>query len=172
MESKSVRKNLFSGLGLLAVCSITIYKLLTGTYLRFETTSDGVSLAIHIATAISTFALGSVTLYEAYTLHVNRKKSVDTRSELIIDIDFSISKAYDGSLPAVEQKAVREHLAYILTRLREPNTQIEPTKAALLVMDARLNKGLPWFQRPAGVLTLAIIGSVVAAGIAKKFGLI
>lgn len=93
---------------------------------------------------------------------------MDTRSELIVDVDVSINKAYDSSLTAAEQKAVREHLAYILPKLREPNTQIEPIKAALGVLDARVGKPLPWFQRPVGVVVLAVIGSVIAAGIAKK----
>jgi hypothetical protein len=93
-----------------------------------------------------------------------------SKSELIVDIDNSIRKAYDSSLSKLEQKAIREHLAFALTKLHEPNTQIEPAKAAITVLENRMSKTLPWFQRPGGVLLLAIIGSVLAAGIAKKLG--
>lgn len=95
---------------------------------------------------------------------------MDSRSELTVDIDASICKAYDASLPPDEQEAVRQHLAYILTKIREPHTQVDPIKAALAVIDAREQKMLTWFQRPLGVVTLAVIGSVIAAGIAKKLG--
>lgn len=92
------------------------------------------------------------------------------KSELIVDIDNSIRNAYDSSLSIAEQKAIREHLAFALTKLHEPNTQIEPVKAAIIILENRLSKPLPWFQRPVGVLVLAIMGSVLAAGIAKKLG--
>jgi ribosomal 50S subunit-associated protein YjgA (DUF615 family) len=95
---------------------------------------------------------------------------MDTKSELTVDVDDSISKAYDSSLAAREQLAVREHLAYILTRIREPHTQIEPIKAALATIDNRESKNLPWFQRPVGIVGLAVTGAVIAAGIAKKLG--
>jgi hypothetical protein len=95
---------------------------------------------------------------------------MDTKSELTIDIDNSISKAYDSGLSAREQLAVREHLAYVLTRIREPHTQIEPIKAALGTMQLRDSKRLPWFQRPYGIVGLAVLGAVAAAGIAKKLG--
>ncbi|MFD2274812.1 hypothetical protein ACFS07_36605 [Undibacterium arcticum] len=34
----------------------------------------------------------------------------------------------------------------------------------------RTDKKLPWFQRPVGVVSLAIVESVIAAGIAKRLG--
>ena len=92
------------------------------------------------------------------------------KSELVVDIDNSIRKAYDSSLSKTEQKAIREHLAFALTKMHEPNTQIEPAKAAIMILENRRSEALPWFQRPVGVLILAIIGSVLAAGIAKKLG--
>jgi hypothetical protein len=95
---------------------------------------------------------------------------MDTRSELTVDVEASINKAYDSNLSVAEQKAVREHLIYILAKLREPNTTIEPIKAALVVLDSRFRAAPPWFQRPFGVVVLAVIGSVIAAGIAKKLG--
>lgn len=91
-------------------------------------------------------------------------------SELIVDIDNSIRKAYDLSISTVEQRAIREHLAFALTKLHEPNTQIEPVKTAIIILENRLSRVLPWYQRPLGVLVLAITGSVLAAGIAKKLG--
>jgi hypothetical protein len=95
---------------------------------------------------------------------------MDGYSELTVDVEASINKAYDAGLPVAEQLKVRRHLARILTKLREPNSLIEPIKAALATMSARELKKLPWFQRPFGVLFLAILGSVIAAGIAKYFG--
>ncbi|MEB0137994.1 MULTISPECIES: hypothetical protein [unclassified Undibacterium] len=92
------------------------------------------------------------------------------KSELIVDIDNSIRKAYDSSLSTAEQKALRVHLAFVLTRLTEPNTQIEPAKTAIIVLENRMSKALPWFQRPFGILILAILGGVLIAGIVKEIG--
>jgi hypothetical protein len=95
---------------------------------------------------------------------------MDTKSTLIVDVDASISRAYDSSLSVAEQKAVREHLAYVLPKLREPHTQIEPIKAALVTLDTRLAASVPWYQRPVGIVVLAVIGSVIASGVAKELG--
>ncbi len=89
------------------------------------------------------------------------------KSELTVDIDASISKAHDASLPRAEQQAVQQHLAYILTKIREPHTQIEPIKEALKVLEARRS---PWYMRPVGVVFLAVVGGVITAGIAKQLG--
>ncbi|MCI1003286.1 hypothetical protein [Herbaspirillum sp. C7C8] len=89
---------------------------------------------------------------------------------MTVDVNASISKAYDSSLSDEEQQFVREHLSYILAKLREPHAQIEPIKAALLALDARIVQRLPWFQRPIGIIMLAVIGSVIAAGLAKQLG--
>lgn len=49
-----------------------------------------------------------------------------------------------------------------------PHWSAKPFRA--LVKLAQAGSELHWFQRPIGILVIAIIGAVVAAGIAKKLG--
>lgn len=91
---------------------------------------------------------------------------MNSRSELTIDIEASIAKAYDSKLPSCEQKAIREHLSFILPKLKEPNTLIEPIKQALAAIDSRKS----WYEKPLGVLAISIVGAIIASGIIFKLG--
>lgn len=91
---------------------------------------------------------------------------IDPRSELTVDIDESITKAYNSTLPSSEQKLVHEHLVFILPKLTEPNTLIEPIRSALSAMDSRKQ----WHEKPIGILAIGIIVAVIAAAIIFKFG--
>lgn len=91
---------------------------------------------------------------------------MNTRSELTVDIEASISKAYASKLLSHEQKEVREHLSFILPKLKEPNTLIEPIKQALTAIDSRKS----WFEKPLGILVISIVGTIIAAGVIFKFG--
>lgn len=94
---------------------------------------------------------------------------MDTRSELTVDVEASISKAYDVSLPTKEQELVRSHLAYMLPKLREPNSLIVPVQNALVAMQGR-GSGKKIHEH----LVVRIIGSLVfalvVAGIVKLLG--
>ncbi|MCX7219649.1 MAG: hypothetical protein NTY70_12150 [Burkholderiales bacterium] len=98
------------------------------------------------------------------------KKNMNTQSELTVDVEASIAKAYDTGLPKSEQQKVREHLAFILPKLLEPNTLIAPTRAALVAMQSR-SKMKPCYESPAGVIILTIAGGLIVAYLSKYFGL-
>ncbi|MFC3110849.1 hypothetical protein ACFQAT_28320 [Undibacterium arcticum] len=49
-----------------------------------------------------------------------------------------------------------------------PHWSAKPFRSLAKVI--RTDKKLPWFQRPVGVVSLAIVESVIAAGIAKRLG--
>lgn len=65
---------------------------------------------------------------------------INTRSELTTDVENSIAKAYDASLSPKEEEKTRDHLAFILPRLKEPNILIEPVRMALLTIQGRTAK--------------------------------
>ena len=94
--------------------------------------------------------------------------SINTKSELIVDIDKSVKLAYDDSLSGSEQEKIKEHLSYVLTLLNEPNTSIPEIKAALTVMQSRQMK--PWYEKPLGLLFIAVLGGLFVAGVAKYLG--
>ena len=102
--------------------------------------------------------------------NITKRGNMDSRSEQTVDIESSISKAYDASLPIGEQRAIRAHLAYILPKIKEPHAQLEPIKAALVTMDQRARGAVPWFQRPVGVVTLAVIAALIVIKLTKLFG--
>lgn len=49
-----------------------------------------------------------------------------------------------------------------------PHWSAKPLRTIL--EGAKKGSELPWFQRPFGVLIVAVVGAVMAAGIAKKLG--
>lgn len=86
-------------------------------------------------------------------------------SELTADIEADIKKAYDASLGKVEQERIRAHLSYILTRLQEPNSLIEPIKHSLSIIEARQRSQPSWKEwliRPVvvGIITLAVTAPI------------
>lgn len=92
---------------------------------------------------------------------------IDVRSEETVDIDASIHKAHNASLSRAEQEAVRQHLVFILSKIREPHSQIKPIKEALTAIEARVQ---PWYMRPTGMVLLAVIATVIGGRILKYFG--
>ena len=93
---------------------------------------------------------------------------LDTKSTSNEDINRSIALAYDDSLSTLEQEQVKEHLSYVLTLLKEPNAYIPDVKEALRTMQSRQIKS--WYEKPAGIVIISVIGSVASAGIAKNLG--
>ena len=91
---------------------------------------------------------------------------MDTRSDLTVDIEESIARAHNPSLPYKEREQVRAHLSYILTKLREPNSLIDPVKGAL----SQIAQHRPWYEKPLGLLLVAVVGAVVSAGIVFMLG--
>lgn len=91
---------------------------------------------------------------------------INTRSELTVDIEASIAKAYISELPSRELKEIRDHLSFILPKLKDPNSLIEPIKQALSAMDSRKK----WFEKPLGILLIGIIVTIISGGIIFKLG--
>jgi hypothetical protein len=89
-------------------------------------------------------------------------------STLIADIEKSIANAYDDMLSQSDQAHTKEHLSFVLKSLREPNALISEIKGALKVMQIRQVK--PWYEKPVGLLLIAIVSGLVVAGFAKYFG--
>lgn len=94
---------------------------------------------------------------------------MDTKSLLTVDVEASISKAYDASLPAKVQEQICAHLAYILRKLKEPNSLIEPVRAALVVMQGRALKK-QWHDNPVVRSVGAILLALLIAGLTKLLG--
>ena len=94
---------------------------------------------------------------------------IDTKSELTKDIEASISLAHDSGQPKKTQKQVREHLAYILPKLTEPNALIQPIKMALAAIEQRENRK-SWFEKPIGVVSLSVLAGLLVAFVAFKAG--
>lgn len=94
---------------------------------------------------------------------------MDTKSELTVDVEASIAKAYNTALPMKEQEAVREHLAYILPKLRGPNTLIEQIRAALGALQSR-TPGKPWHEHVVVRVMGGIVLALVIAGLTKLLG--
>jgi hypothetical protein len=57
---------------------------------------------------------------------------------------------------------------YLDVPYRAPHWSAKPFRA--IAEEVRKGRELAWFQRPVGVVFLAVAGSVIAAGIAKKIG--
>jgi len=94
---------------------------------------------------------------------------MDTRSELTTDVEASIAKAYDTALPAKGQEAVRKHLAYILPKLREPNTLIAAIQAALVALQGRV-PAKSWHDHSAAKVIGGIVLALLIAGLTKLLG--
>ncbi len=74
--------------------------------------------------------------------------------------------AYDSELSVRDKKAVREHLSFILPKLKEPNSLIDPVKQALSVMNSRK----AWYETPLGIIVISVVGAIIAGGIIFKLG--
>ena len=87
----------------------------------------------------------------------------NTTSLVIADVESSITRAYELGLGTSDQEALRHHLAFVLGRLREPNSQIEPAIRAL----KRLEDGIELdVQRSVRRATWAAAVAAGAAAIA------
>ncbi len=76
--------------------------------------------------------------------------------------------AYDAELPKKTQDEVRRHLSFILPQLKEPNTLIEPVKAALFAMQSR-QAPRPWYTGVKAFLWFLISG-LTLMGLGKLLG--
>ena len=86
-------------------------------------------------------------------------------SELTVDIEHSIARAYDLNLLSKEMSEVKGHLAYILPKLREPNTLIQPIKDALAFIHAQEAKKQSlkdWLGKP---VLVALVTALITAPI-------
>lgn len=93
---------------------------------------------------------------------------MNTKSELTVDVEASIAMAYDTALSAKEQEQIRQHLSFILPKLKEPNTLIEPVRAALLAMQNRTAQK-PLYAR-VGAIVWVLVSGLIIAGITKLLG--
>ena len=94
---------------------------------------------------------------------------MNEKSELTVDVEASIAKAYDTALPAQEQESVRRHLAFILPKLKEPNTFIAPVQAALMAIQRRpVIK--QWHEQTAAKVIGGVLLALVIAGLTKLLG--
>jgi hypothetical protein len=93
---------------------------------------------------------------------------MNTKSELTVDVEASIAKAYDTALSAKEQEQIRQHLSFVLPKLKEPNTFIEPVRSALLAMQSR-PAPKPLYAS-AGAIVWTLVSALIIAGIVKLLG--
>ncbi|RFP13293.1 hypothetical protein D0T25_23905 [Duganella sp. BJB488] len=85
---------------------------------------------------------------------------IDPTSDRTIDITASITRTYLPHTTAREKKLLRKHLAFILPKLTEPNTLIEPVRQALEVL--RLHEGIgSWIRRHTSVLPVTIVAGLI-----------
>lgn len=92
-------------------------------------------------------------------------------SELTLDIERSISSAYDLNLSSKELSEVKAHLAYILPKLRKPHTLIQPIKDALAfvhVQEAKKQSWKDWLVKP---VLVALVTALITAPISFYVGL-
>ena len=98
-----------------------------------------------------------------------KENDLNEKSELEDDIRASIAKAYDTALPAHEQESVRRHLAFILPKLKEPNTYIAPVQAALMAIQSR-PVVKQWHEHAAARVIGGVLLALVIAGLTKLLG--
>lgn len=94
---------------------------------------------------------------------------MNENSELTVDVEASIAKAYDAALPLTEQEKVRRHLTYILPKLRKPNTLIAPIQAALVTMQGR-PAAKQWYEHAVAKTIGGICTALVIAGLTYFLG--
>lgn len=92
---------------------------------------------------------------------------MNTQSELTQDIENSIKMAYDTHLSMRERELIREHLAYVLTRMDHPNVLIDRIQAALSFMAERT---IPWYQRPIGLILVGVAVAILSSVITRMIG--
>jgi hypothetical protein len=95
---------------------------------------------------------------------------LNEKSELTVDVETSIAKAYDTALPTQEQESVRRHLTFILPKLKEPNTLIAPVQAALMAIQSR-PVVKQWHEHTAAKVIGGVLLALFIAGLTKLLGL-
>jgi hypothetical protein len=99
----------------------------------------------------------------------NEENNVNEKSELTVDVEASIAKAYDTALPTQEQESVRRHLAFILPKSKEPNTLIAPVQAALMAIQSR-PVVKQWHEHAVAKVIGGVLLALVIAGLTKLLG--
>lgn len=92
-------------------------------------------------------------------------------SELTVDIQNSIAKAYDLSLSKREIAEVKAHLAYILPKLGDPNALNQPVKDAIAFIHQQESKNQSWKDWLAKPILIATITAVITAPISIFVGI-
>lgn len=93
---------------------------------------------------------------------------INPKSHASIDVQASIDRADDTSLSPSDRELTRQHLAYMLTQLKEPSTFIEPTRAALRAMNQRPPDTPSWLRRHIETITIGVIIGVIVGLILYK----
>ncbi|MCU6501998.1 hypothetical protein LPN04_29820 [Rugamonas sp. A1-17] len=85
----------------------------------------------------------------------------DPQSTATVDVDASLARAYNATLPTAEQQLIYEHLTSLLPQLSEPNSYIAPCREAVRVMEARFAGQKKWHEKPLGAVTLMVVGGFI-----------
>lgn len=92
-------------------------------------------------------------------------------SELTVDVESSIARAYDLNLSSKELSEVKGHLAHILPKLREPNTLIQRIKEALAFVHTQEAKKQSWKDWLGKPVLVALVTALITAPISFYVGL-
>ena len=92
-------------------------------------------------------------------------------SELTVDIQNSIARAYDPNISKQEIAEVKAHLAYILPKLGEPNSLNQPVKDAIAFIHQQESKNQSWKDWLGKPILVATITAVITAPISIFVGI-
>lgn len=92
-------------------------------------------------------------------------------SELTVDVERSIARAYDLNLSSKELSEVKGHLAHILPKLRDPNTLIQPIKDALAFIHTQEAKKQSWKDWLGKPVLVALVTALITAPLSFYVGL-
>ena len=91
-------------------------------------------------------------------------------SELTSDVERSIQRAYDLSLSSNDMNEVKGHLAYMLAKLREPNTLVQPVKDALAFVHTQEMKNQSWREWLVKPVLVALVTALITAPVSFYVG--
>lgn len=92
-------------------------------------------------------------------------------SELTVDVERSIASAYNLDISSKEMREVKGHLTYILPKLREPNTLIQPIKDALAFIHTQEVKSQSWKDWLGKPVLAALATALITAPVSFYVGL-
>ena len=92
-------------------------------------------------------------------------------SELTVDIERSIARAYNLDLSSKELSEVKGHLAHILPKLHEPNTLIQSIKVALAFVETQEAKKQSWKDWLGKPVLAALVTALITSPVSFYVGL-